>query len=216
MGCAEARRPGRPAGARVAMATGGGGPAPAGGGAGGGTVRGLGEGPEGARGSRGRWARPQRMSSSSWPPSSCCSFGDSGSTNSLEEHRLTRGPGSLSGFGSQSLCISLKQINYVHPPSPSLSFLACDTAEMDQEDLPGHISAHYIFCDSGDRAGRIQGWVISPPLPLEARSQHRDAHYAGMSELEELAVSEPSVCIIQNGQQLPREGRRPVQGHTAS
>lgn len=41
------------------MATGGGGPAPAGGGAGGGTVRRLGEGPEGARGSRGRGARPQ-------------------------------------------------------------------------------------------------------------------------------------------------------------
>lgn len=41
-----------------------------------------------------------------------------------------------------------------------------------------------------------------------------DAHHVGMSGLEELVVSEPSVCIIQNGQQLPREGRRPVQGHT--
>lgn len=141
MGCTAAGRPGRPAGAaRCHGNEGGGRPAPVGGGAGGGTVRRLGEGPEGARGGQGwrgaPWAPP--------PPPPCCPA--PGLPRRLGLCLAASIWGSSPDLGSHSPCIWGLSLPLSLPPS--LSFPDFGTEALDQEIFP-HASAHILFMALG-------------------------------------------------------------------
>lgn len=150
--CPEAEAAGR--GRALPWERGGGGPAPVGGGAGGGTVRRLGEGPEGARGGQGWRGAPGAPPPPSRPPGSGGSLGDPASGSPLRAGAPveTWPPTPCAGGAYHSLDRSL-------PASVSLTLEWRGWTRRFSCTLP-----RTGFLWLWDRAGRIQGWVISHPF----------------------------------------------------